>query len=330
MERKELYSFDQPQQREPVSDIETLLSRMPEVEAAAHRTVVEQLASEGSTELAEGYLRRSISSGGYDIQPTTGELELSENAQKASKIKRLGGFAFGSAVVGGSLVALGVELTPFNESVRIPPGIEIYRESGDEVKASAVVAALTLAIEAPASAMFSYGIHRNRDRAKKAISKIDEWLRFLDRKDNTVVDAEIGRTPEAISSEIEEAPARKTMRENVSDAGLAMSAGSLLVVAKKHYQDPERSLQDNLKTSAKGSAVLAAFSGGVAYATCWLIENGQKLGFFKEPAEKFVDYAAQWEFWAVVVGVVNGIPAIKNKIQHNRAQRAQQATAADL
>jgi hypothetical protein len=215
----------------------------------------------------------------------------------------------GAAIVGGTAVALGVELSPINESVRIPPAADVFRDTRNEAAVAGYVGGLTLAIELPATAMLSLGLDYEKDRVHRMVGRVNGWMNFLNKENN--------------SEKVEQREQPSELRQKISDTGIAFGIGPTVLVAKKHFQNPERAFKDNLETGIKSSLLVSGIAGSIGLATALLIKHGEKLGAFRKPAEEFVDLAADWKFWMVTVGVINGVPIIKNKIKEYLEKRKQ-------
>lgn len=92
-----------------------------------------------------------------------------------------------------------------------------------------------------------------------------------------------------------------TVTSRLTDFGITLGIGAGLVVVKRRISNPRRSRREDVLTGLAfagfGSAVSALIgflaSGGIKYA--------DRIGL-GGAAEYFVDYAADWKFWAVVIG----------------------------
>ncbi len=198
----------------------------------------------------------------------------------------------GAAVVGLAAAALVFEQSPLNESVRIPPAADVFRQTGSELKTAGAVGALTFGIEAPTSVIVAAGLHYERERIKRIIDKFQK--------------------PQETQPK-EPVVQHQGLKETITDTGFAFGLGPSILVAKKHIQDPDRSMQDNVKTGLKASAAVSVLAASIGGVSAVLLKQADNLGMFKKPAEYFVDYAADWKFWIGVVGGIQLAAYIKNR-----------------
>lgn len=190
-----------------------------------------------------------------------------------------------------SIAALAFEQSPANEAVRANLAFRALDHTGNAVVVGAVVFAITLVIEGVPGGLIAAGLHLNPG-----------LLRRLMRRDRHGDDA----TPE---------PARRGgIGSTLTDVGIALGVGAGLVVVRRRWATPTRTLRDDLRTGAWACMVVAVVSGIIGFLVAGGIRYADDVGLGR-PAELVVDYATDWRFWLVVVVAVQGGSWIAGRVR---------------
>lgn len=243
----------------------------------------------------------------------------------------------GGAVVvaaGGSLV---FEQSPLNEVWRTNKLMDSLKEFHNAIRGGLAVTKLTILIEGVSSVLIALGLYANRQRIinfkEKHIKDDDDAIEanVVAEKSSEVEMNEPGkikRFKDAIVDSkfvkgiTQNKIARKVGKE-IAEFGLAIGGGAGLVTLKRNMADPEPSFKKDMKTSAKATASVAAFSGGIA----WLVGGGINSlnNTILEPlANTAIDIATNTK---LVFGAVLGCYAIA---YHKKIYNTLKSVAADV
>lgn len=204
--------------------------------------------------------------------------------------------ALAAFTVVGALGALAFEQSPANEAMRAAAGLNVLERTHNELIVGSTVAGITMAIEGVSSSLIALGLHQRRDTVRRLVG------RFKGKK----------RTADAAES-LESEPSKDAVTK-VTNIGIALGVGAGFVVTKQHLQDNDPTLQRDLSTGLKASALVAGVSGAIGVLASGGIEHADKVGL-GTAAEYFVDYATDWKFWLGVVGVAQGAVWARNKLR---------------
>ena len=83
---------------------------------------------------------------------------------------------------------------------------------------------------------------------------------------------------------------------------MALGIGAGLVVATRHFTDPDRTARADLGLGAAASALVAAVSGTIGWLAAGGINHADRVGL-GTLARWFVDWATDWRFWGAIVVV---------------------------
>lgn len=183
-------------------------------------------------------------------------------------------------IVALSIAALAFEQSPANEAVRVNLGFRVLEQTGNALLVGLTVLAITLVIEGVPGALIAAGLHLN--------PSLERRLMRRDRRDAPTTPARRG----GIGS-------------TLTDVGIALGVGAGLVVVRRRWADPSRSLRDDLRTGAWACAIVAGVSGLIGFLLAGGIRYADAVGL-QRPAELVVDYAVDWRFWFVVVALIQG------------------------
>lgn len=122
------------------------------------------------------------------------------------------------------------------------------------------------------------------------------------------------------SGEPSEATQAARFRSTITDAGIALGVGAGLVVVRRRLQVGRRSLGADLVTAAKATLVVAVVSGFIGVLASGGVEHAAAVGL-ETPARWFVDFATDWRFWFVLLGVIEGVSWIRRVIGRRITRR---------
>lgn len=208
------------------------------------------------------------------------------------------------AVVVLSIAALAFEQSPANEAVRANLAFRALDHTGNAFVVGAVVFTITLVIEGVPGGLIAAGLHLNPG-----------LLRRLMRRDRGGDDASAS-------------PRRGGIGSTLTDVGIALGVGAGLVVVRRRWADPRRTLRDDLRTGAWACMVVAVVSGLIGFLVAGGIRYADDVGL-ERPAELVVDYATDWKFWLVVVVLIQGGSWLSGRLRHRGSDPTQPETEAE-
>jgi hypothetical protein len=198
-------------------------------------------------------------------------------------------------VVGLAIAAIAFEQSPANEAIRANIAFRTLDQTGNSLTVGAVVAALTLLIEGIPALLIALGLHSNPGLLHRLMDRL-----------GVDVDAATER----------DAPQR-SVGSTLTDAGIALGIGAGLVIVRRRWTTPVRTLADDLRTGAWACVLVAAVSGVIGFLLAGGISYAADVGL-ERPAELIVDYAADWRFWLVVVVVIQVGPWLVRRLRPSR------------
>ncbi len=207
---------------------------------------------------------------------------------------------FARFVVVLAVASLAFEQSPANEAVRANLAFTVLDHTGNAIVVGLAVLGITLVIEGVPGVLITAGLHLNPTLARRLMRKADREA------------ADAGEPPAS-------SPTRRkvTVGSAMTDVGIALGVGAGLVVVKRRWTDPTRTLRQDLKTCAVACLIVAVVSGIIG----WLVAGGifwaEKVGL-ERPAEFIVDYATDWRFWVVVIVVIQAISFIGGRLKASR------------
>lgn len=276
---------------------------MSREEIISHTQNAERLLAEGYREGAGDYLNDFMSPNGYSAEGGNEIVYNQDSDEQAMRTKREK--IIGGLIVAAAAGALIFEQGPANEALRTKIGLDVLQASNSEIAVGSAIAAVTLAIEMGSSGLFAMGVHKERERVDKLLS------RFRKKEE----------LEEDVKHEKEHAKEKKNeLVEKVTDAGVALGIGAAIVIARKRVVDPKRTLKQDLVTGLKASSVIAGVSGIIGWLAAGGIRHAASVGMEK-PAQYFVDYATDWKFWGVVIAAVYGTSYLRNKFNNWQSKR---------
>jgi hypothetical protein len=198
-------------------------------------------------------------------------------------------------IVALAIAAIAFEQSPANEAIRANIAFRTLDQTGNSLTVGIVVAALTLVIEGIPALLIALGLHSNPGLLHRLMDRLG-----ID------VDAATER----------DAP-RRSVGAVLTDAGIALGIGAGLVIVRRRFRSPLRSLAEDLRTGAWACVLVAVVSGIIGFLLAGGISYAADVGL-ERPAELIVDYAADWRFWLVVVVVIQVGPWLVRRLRPSR------------
>jgi len=193
-----------------------------------------------------------------------------------------------------AVASLAFEQSPANEAIRANLAFRVLDHTGNALAVGITVLLITLVIEGLPGVLITAGLHLNPGLTRRLMRKAEG-------------DIEQERL----------APKKSAVRKfgsTLTDIGIALGIGAGLVVVKRRFNEPDRSVRQDLVTCAKATLVVAVVSGFIA----WLIAGGlayaEDIGL-ERFAELVIDYAVDWRFWFIVIICVQGASWIAGRIK---------------
>lgn len=206
-----------------------------------------------------------------------------------------------AGVLVAATAALVFQQSPGNETVRANGAFRVLRETDDEIAAAAMVFAITMVIEGVTSLLIAAGF------SLPGRSLETRLQRFRSKVMPTSTDG--------AEDPSESWPAR------LMDTGITLSLGPGLVVVRRHFQEPARTLRADVRTLFGYCIVGSLVSGLIGYLVVGGTKHAEKVGL-GTPAEHFVDWAADWKFWTALLGTGYSINWIVKKLRGRRTPAA--------
>ncbi len=220
-----------------------------------------------------------------DFMPEETPSSSSQEAlQHRSRISR----ALGAAIIPLTVGALAFQQTPANESFRANRTFEVLEDTGDPLLAGATTLAWTIPIEGVAGALISIGLINKREFIQPRLEKRFRKKKIELNEHDTVLDEEATLSKRQAL--------KKRIGRTVVDTGVTCAVGPGMVVAKRHFEESDRTFMKDMKTLAGYTTVGAGVSGVIGYMATGGIGHADKVGL-KGPAEFFAENAADWKFW---------------------------------
>jgi|AntRauTorckE6833_2_1112554.scaffolds.fasta_scaffold00630_16 hypothetical protein len=188
------------------------------------------------------------------------------------------------AKLGLGVTSFAVQQSPANEAVRAWAALNVYAETGSPILAGATVGAITLAVEGTTGMAIANSL-RSEDGA---LQKIRDRM-----------------GAKGIS--------RNRHGNRASDITLALGIGSGAIVAKRHLGEKNRTLRNDLSTTARASTVIAGFSAGVASLATGGVEYAERFGF-EQTAEVSVAVLSDWRTYVGAIALTQGYGYARNKL----------------
>ncbi|MGY6499860.1 MAG: hypothetical protein ACXIVQ_03035 [Acidimicrobiales bacterium] len=188
-------------------------------------------------------------------------------------------------VVALAIVAIAFEQSPANEALRANVAFRVLDRTGDAPTVGLVVVAVTLVIEGVPALLIAVGLHLHPGLLHRLMRRVGVDVDALAEADRP----------------------RRTVGSMLTDAGVALGIGAGLVIIRRRWVEPHRSLASDLRTGAIACVLVAVVSGLIGYLIAGGIHYAADIGL-ERPAQLVVDYAADWRFWLVVVVLVQGVP----------------------
>jgi uncharacterized membrane protein len=88
-------------------------------------------------------------------------------------------------------------------------------------------------------------------------------------------------------------------------------------MTKRHIEDNEPTLQNDIKRGLSYSAIGASVSGVIGYLVTGGIQHAEAIGLEK-PAEYVIEYGTDMRFWTGVIAVIYGSKGIKKLVKNSR------------
>lgn len=229
--------------------------------------------------------------------------------------------ALGGLLLVGSVSAFIFEQSPLNEAARTDRALEVIKEGGDEFDAALDVFGVTMAIELGSSALIVAGLNqkggvmnarvaksrmnkerRTQARAERKRFKKLEKNRDYDKEpfDGLVTNTEIHPAATEVESEIKNGNIAKSALEYT---GVSLGLGAGIVVIDEKMKTDNPSLKKDIKHSVAASTLISAVSGTIAYLGTGGIRRLEDTPL-EWPAEKFVEYATDLKFWAIILSPI--------------------------
>lgn len=183
----------------------------------------------------------------------------------------------------GAVALFAFQQSPGNEAIRGFLGANIFESTSDPLLAGMGVGAATLAIEGLSSLSIAAALSDERG----LVSRLKQNVKRRAGKEH--IDT-------SLKSSV------------LGDTAVMLGVGAGALVVKRHLEDSERSLSDDIKTSTKASGLIAGFSASVAYLASAGVQYGSMIGLEK-PAEFAVNVLADGRTYLGLMGVAaaNGL-----------------------
>lgn len=197
-----------------------------------------------------------------------------------------------------AVAAIAFEQSPANEAIRANVAFRVLDRTGDSLTVGMVVAAVTLLIEGVPALLIALGLHLDPGLLHRLMRRL-------------------GVDVDAVAES--DAP-RRTVGSALTDAGVALGIGAGLVIVRRRWRTPFRTLAEDLRTGAWACVLVAAVSGLIGYLLAGGIRYAADVGL-ERPAQLVIDYAADWRFWLVVVVIIQAGPWLVRRIRPRRGVR---------
>jgi len=212
------------------------------------------------------------------------ETGITESNWKVNTAKVAGGVAVAAAAV-----SYGFDLSWLNEAWRVDAGVRELMHGGSATDVGILITKMTVAVEAISSTLVAAGLNVKSG----SVDRFRNWLRT--KKD------------EMFEGKEEELPkSNSTMGSLATDAGLALSVGAGMVVAKRHLANENSTVLNDAATIAAGTATIAAVSGTIGYLLAGGLNNTEGT-VLETPANWLVDYGLDTRAILTFMGVVYAV-----------------------
>lgn len=200
-----------------------------------------------------------------------------------------------------AVISLAFEQSPANEAVRANLGFRVLEHTGNAIAVGLTVFLITLVIEGVPGVMITGGLHLNPGLARRLMRKTPPDGEVIDLRDGGATPTFTDRSTRSIGSAL-------------TDIGIALGVGAGLVVVKRRWNDPHRSVRQDLSTCAKATLVVGVVSGFIGWLVAGGITYADKVGL-ERPAELVIDYATDWRFWFIVIFAVQIVSWIGGRLK---------------
>lgn len=226
--------------------------------------------------------------------------DIAEPEESSSRLSRLPRTA---RSIGSTVLPLCAGLSylfsqsPLNETIRVHEGFKMLMHTGNPVAVGAVVAGITVAIEAIPSIFVALSLNKDEGRT----GRFNRAVRGrYELKEEEAKVRRVERQGSPFGRMINQAASAS---EPIINSMTALGVGASVVTARKHVRDEGTpSLLKDLKNSAKSTALIASVAGATGYLVTGGINNVQDT-VLEKPAELFVDYMGDNKFiFGLVIG----------------------------
>lgn len=188
--------------------------------------------------------------------------------------------------IGASITSLAFQQSPGNEAVRAWAALNVYSSTGSPLLAGAAVGVVTLAVEGATGASIATTLNSEKETSEKIRKKFNQ-----NNKNDTKV-----------------APGSRA-----SDMALALGIGSGGVIVKRHFNDSQRTFQQDMRTNVRASSLIAGFSAGVAALATGGIDYADRIGF-ERVAETSVAVLSDWRTYVGAIALAQGYSFVRKKL----------------
>lgn len=197
-------------------------------------------------------------------------------------------------VLGIAGVLFVFQQSPLNEIIRVWAATSVLRQTHSPLLTALVVAGLTFVIEAIAAVAIA--------KAMRLYPSKMSWMhKKLTKKDRTT-----------------KRQLRSTKASTATDTALALGIGAGAVLVKKHFEQKNRSAQDDARTIVKSSAGIALFSAIIAYLASGGIESIDKLGMSPETTQLIFNIATDWKIYVIIILAIELFGYVNKKIAEEK------------
>lgn len=194
----------------------------------------------------------------------------------------------------GAITVFAFQQSPANEAIRACVGANIFDYTGNPLLVGAGVGVATMAIEGLSSLSIGAALQDEH-------GMVNRFKHMIKR------------------GQSENMPAPNSSA--VSDTAVMLGIGAGALVVKRHFEEPDRNLAKDVRTSVKASGFIAGFSGGVAGLASGGLSYASSVGLEK-PAEIMINVLADGRTYIGLLGAAAITSVIKkgwHKLQSRRA-----------